>query len=117
MPRPTAPAATTGAPDANKPVHEIRHRNIRAVIWKNQTAKGAMYDVQVTRSYRDGDTWRDSHSFGYDDLLVVAKLMYDAHSAITMLRAKDKATSEHTSEPQAQPQQRAAGKRREQQAT
>jgi hypothetical protein len=85
-PSPTAPAEAAG------PVHALRHGRIRAAIWRNQTEKGAMYDVKVSRSYREGNEWRDSFSFGYTDLLVVAKLMYDAHSYISMLRAK-----EHTS--------------------
>ena len=73
----------------NKPIHTIRHRAIKVAIWKNQTTKGAMYDVKVTRGYKEDETWRDSYSFGYDDLLVVAKLMNDAHSFITAQRAKD----------------------------
>lgn len=89
MPRPT-PAATSVP---NRPIQEFRHRNIKAAIWRNQTARGAMYDVLITRSYRDGDAWRDSHSFRYDDLMIVAKLLADAHSAITTLRAKDHAAS------------------------
>ena len=49
-----------------------------------------MYDVKITRSYKEGETWHDSHSFGFDDLLVVAKLMYDAHSYISALKANDR---------------------------
>jgi hypothetical protein len=79
---------------ANKPVHTIRHRNIKAAIWKNQTTNGAMYNVTVARSYQDeGEQWHDTQSFGFDDLLVVAKLMYDAHSYINTQRSKDYAAS------------------------
>jgi hypothetical protein len=84
---PAPPPVTT----ANVPVHTIRHRNIKASIWKNQTAKGVMYDVRVTRSYKENDVWHDSTSFGYDDLMNVAKLLSDAHSVITELRRKDHA--------------------------
>jgi hypothetical protein len=41
-----------------------------------------MYNVTVSRSYKDGDTWKDSASFGPDDLLVLAKAANDAHSYI-----------------------------------
>lgn len=85
MPRPSQ----SQPQQSNVPVHTIRHRSIKASIWKNQTSKGAMYDVKVVRSYKEGDTWHDSTSFGYDDLLVVAKLMHDAHSFITGARAKE----------------------------
>ena len=75
----------------NQPVHTVRHRSIKATIWRNETEKGYMYNVTVVRSFRDGEGWRDSHSFSYDDLMNVAKLMYDAHSVISALRAKDAA--------------------------
>jgi hypothetical protein len=78
-------------PNENQPVHTVRHRNIKASIWCNQTEKGPMYKVSVVRSYREGEAWHDTHSFGYDDLMHVAKLMYDAHSVISALRAKDAA--------------------------
>src|SRR6478609_5489105 len=41
--------ATNGA---NKPVHTVRHRSIKATIWKNETSNGPMYNVTVVRSYR-----------------------------------------------------------------
>jgi hypothetical protein len=90
MARKISPAPVPATP-ANVPVHTIRHRNIKASIWKNQTAKGVMYDVRVTRSYKENDVWHDSTSFGYDDLMNVAKLLSDAHSFITELRRKDHA--------------------------
>ncbi len=79
---------------ANRPVHTIRHRSLKATVWRNETDSGTMYNVTITRSYRDKETqeWHDTHSFGYDDLMNVAKLMYDAHSVISGLRAKEGAT-------------------------
>jgi hypothetical protein len=50
-----------------------------------------MYDVKITRSYREGNEWRDSHSFGYDDILVAAKLLQDAHTFISALHEKERA--------------------------
>ena len=86
------PKQTTPASD-NRPVHTVRHRRIRATIWKNQTEKGPIYNVTVSRSFRDGDEWRDSHSFGYDDLMNLAKVLYDAHSVISALKAKERKTA------------------------
>jgi hypothetical protein len=84
--------ATSAAKQAdNRPVHEIRHRNIRATIWKNQTEKGAMYNVTVSRSYRDDSgEWHDSNSFGFSDLMNLAKALYDAHSAIASAIARER---------------------------
>jgi hypothetical protein len=82
----------TGAIDANKPLHTVRHRSIKATIWKNETANGPMYNVTIVRSYRDDSgEWKDSHSIGYDDLMNVAALMYEAHAYISSLRAKETA--------------------------
>ena len=78
---------------ANKPVHSVRHRSIKATIWKNATSNGPMYNVNVVRSYREeGGEWKDTHSIGYDVLMNVAALMYEAHAFISSLRAKDGGT-------------------------
>lgn len=84
----TAPAADSAA---NRPVQTLRHRSLKATIWRNETENGPMYNVMITRSYRDKESkeWRDTHSFSYDDLMNVAKLMYDAHSTISLLRAME----------------------------
>lgn len=84
----TTPLATAPS-NSNPPVHTVRHRNIKATIWRNQTEKGPMYNVTVARSYKDGEEWHDSHSFGYDDLMNLAKVLYDAHSFISNFRAKE----------------------------
>ena len=74
----------------NKPVHTVRHRSLKATIWKNETSNSPMYNVTVLRSYRDeGGEWKDSGSIGYDDLMNVAALMYEAHAYISELRARD----------------------------
>ncbi|MGA2440697.1 MAG: hypothetical protein ABSH08_07050 [Tepidisphaeraceae bacterium] len=77
-------------PRDNRPVHTIRHRSIKASIWRNVTAKGPVYNVIVVRGFKDGDGWKDSHSFGYDDLPIVAKLLNDCHSFITSLNERER---------------------------
>ena len=87
----------TSSDAANRPVHEVRHRNIRATIWKNQTDKGAMYNVTVSRSYRTDDgKWHDSTSFAFGDLMNLAKALYDAHSAIANEMAHGRANRTRT---------------------
>jgi hypothetical protein len=66
----------------NRPVHEIRLGRIRAAIWQNETDNGLRHNVTVSRLYKDGDDWRDSTSFGRDDLPLVAKVCDQAHSWI-----------------------------------
>jgi hypothetical protein len=78
----------------NRPIHEIRHRQIRAAIWPNPTEKGVMYSVTVSRSYKDKDgKWHDTQSFRFDDLLTVAKALTDAHSIISTMMSRDRAAS------------------------
>lgn len=57
----------------SKPAHEIRLGSIKATIWQNQSEISVRYNVSITRSYRDGDVWKDTQSFGRDDLPRVTK--------------------------------------------
>jgi hypothetical protein len=66
----------------NKPCHEIRMGRIKAAIWENGTQSGTRHNVTLSRLYRDGDQWKDSTSFGRDDLLIVARVAEAACSWI-----------------------------------
>lgn len=78
-----ATASTNGeAKGKVRPVHEIRLGRVRAAIWENQTANGVRHNVALTRIYKDGDKWKDSASFGRDDLPLVAKVADLAHTWI-----------------------------------
>jgi hypothetical protein len=83
----------------NQPLHSIRHRSLKASVWRNETEKGPMYNVTLVRSYKEGETWHDSHSFSYDDLMNAAKLLYDAHSFITVERAREAGAKAPTTRP------------------
>jgi hypothetical protein len=67
---------------AKKPVHEIRLGRIKAAIWENETQNGLLHNVTFTRLYRDEDQWKDSTSFGRDDLPLLAKVADMAHTWI-----------------------------------
>ena len=74
--------------DKTKPAHEIKLGRIKAVIWSNETEKGNRYNVQLKRIFRvdenkrgeNDNGWRETDSFGRDDLLQVAKVSDMAHS-------------------------------------
>ena len=59
-------------PPANPPAHEIRLSGIRATIWRNDTENGPRFNTTFERSYRDGEEWKSSDSFGRDDLLTLS---------------------------------------------
>ena len=65
-----------------KPVHEIRLGRIKAAIWENETQNGTRHNVTVSRLYKDGEQWKDTQSFGRDDLPLLAKVIDRAHSWI-----------------------------------
>jgi hypothetical protein len=53
-----------------------------------------MYSATITRSYRDADgQWHDATSFGFEDMLTVAKAMYDAHSFVTATITRERAAA------------------------
>ena len=60
------------APNQNQPLHRIRHGAVSASIWRQDTDKGPLYNVTFQRSYKDGDTWKHSTSFGRNELLVLS---------------------------------------------
>ncbi|MBI5934731.1 MAG: hypothetical protein HY867_13580 [Chloroflexi bacterium] len=55
---------------------------IKAAIWANPSEKGVRYNATISRLYKDGETWKNSSSFGRDDLLLASKVLDRAHSWI-----------------------------------
>ena len=65
-----------------QPVHEIRLGAVKATIWENETSVGTRHNVTVSRLYKDGDDWKQTESFGRDDLPLLAKVVDQAHTWI-----------------------------------
>ncbi len=55
-----------------QPIHKIRHGFVSASIWRQETDQGDVFNVTFQRSYKDGDNWKNSSSFGRHNLLVVS---------------------------------------------
>jgi hypothetical protein len=68
--------------NCSKPIHEVRLGSIKAAVCINETTTGFLYNVTFSRLYKDGKEWKDSSSFGRDDLPLVAKVVDQAHSWI-----------------------------------
>ncbi|MCI0457458.1 MAG: hypothetical protein L0Z62_10855 [Gemmataceae bacterium] len=79
---PPRPQSAPQEPSRPRPAHEVRLGRIKATIWSNTSETGTWYNVTLSRTYREGDEWKSSASFGRDDLLVVAKVADLAHSWI-----------------------------------
>ena len=79
---------------AKRPIQTIRYGAVRAAIWRNMIDAGnasrPVYNVTFTRSYKDGDNnWKESASFGLDDLLLLSKIADEAHTWIYKQRSAD----------------------------
>jgi len=65
-----------------KPANKFRDGGLTVTIWKNDSEKGPWYTVTTKRSYKQGEEWKEADSFGFDDLLPLAKLLDQAHTWI-----------------------------------
>jgi len=63
---------TSSSSSKNQPAHKIRHGSVSASIWRQDGEKGDIFNVTFQRSYKDGDTWKNSTSFGRNNLLVLS---------------------------------------------
>jgi hypothetical protein len=78
----------------DKPAHEVRLGAIKATIWRNDTGNSVRFNTTFARLYRDGTEWKNTSSFGRDDLLVVAKVADQAHSWISEQRQEESSAEE-----------------------
>ena len=76
-----------------RPAAEVRLGRVKAAIWRNEGTSGVWFNVTVSRLYNDGDgpgDWKQSHSFGRDDLPLVAKVCDLAHTRIFELQTAER---------------------------
>jgi hypothetical protein len=92
----------------SKPAHKLRNGVLQVTIWRNSGENGNWYTVVPTRSYKKGDdTWHETESLRFDDLLPMAKLFDLAHTWIANQQHAD-AKVRKDSERAAQESERAA---------
>ena len=63
---------------ANQPAAKFRLGYVTATVWKNTD----FYNVVLSRSYKDGDDWKDTDQLGSGDLLNAAKVLTRAEEYI-----------------------------------
>ncbi len=70
---------TTDKKETNKPVQQFRLHGISGSVFENRSEQGTPYfKVTISRTYKDGDEFKTTTSFGRDDLPVVASIAYQA---------------------------------------
>ena len=72
----------------NKPVAELRIGAVKATVWENEVGGITRHNVTFSRIYRDEERWKTTHSFGFNNLLTVAKLADQAHTLIAERNAE-----------------------------
>ena len=66
--------------ETTKPAHKIRSGGLTVTLWRRSNDKGDWYSAVPSRSYKQGDEWKETDNFGFDDLLPLAKLLDHAHT-------------------------------------
>ena len=72
----------------NKPVAELRIGAVKATVWENEVGGITRHNVTFSRIYRDEDQWKTTHSYGFKNLLTLAKLADQAHTLIAERKAE-----------------------------
>jgi hypothetical protein len=65
-------------PKANQPAAKYRLGYVTATVWKN----GDYYSVNVARSYKDGDDWKETDSLGSGDIMNAVRVLQRAEEFI-----------------------------------
>jgi len=87
MPSKYAQSAPQNRPSASaagpSPVKTLRLGRIKAAVWENSADQRTFYNVTFARTYMDEEKkFRDSDSYGRDDLLLLSKLADQAHTFV-----------------------------------
>ena len=72
----------------NKPVAELRIGAVKAAVWENEVGGLTYHNVTFSRIYPHGGQWKTTQSFGFSNLLSVAKLADQAHTLIVGRKAE-----------------------------
>ena len=93
---PSAPQSRNAPAAGPAPVKTLRLGRIKAAVWENSSDQRAFYNVTFTRTYMDDQKqFRDSDSFGRDDLLILSKLADQAHTFVCERMAGQRGEEQH----------------------
>jgi len=73
---------------SNQPTDTLRDGAIKATIWARNGEKGTFYSVEISRTYKDGETFKDSHSYSGSELLRVSRLAEQAYDRVRELKSE-----------------------------
>lgn len=64
---------------ANQPAAKYRLGYVTATVWKN----GEHFNTVISKSYKDGEDWKETDQLGSGDLLNAAKLLQRSEQFIS----------------------------------
>ncbi len=74
-----------------QPILKLQDGLLSATIWKNQRENGShRYSVTLTRSFKQGDDWRESNSFSRMEALRISRLAGFAYDEILLMVESDR---------------------------
>ena len=73
---------------ATKPVKVVRAGGIRAAVWENSVERNGVqvtvHSIQIDRTYKDGDEFKQTSRFNLQDLPKVALVAGKAYEFLTL---------------------------------
>ncbi len=74
---------------SNQPAAKIRDGVLSVTIWKNEREDDkAYYAVTLSKSYKDGEVWKETDNLNADDLLKSSNLLQQAYNKILELKTE-----------------------------
>lgn len=90
----TTPSAPVSEPTTNtKPIATFRFKGVSASVFENHSEESPekkFCRVQITRTYKAGDTFKTTNVFGRDELPIVAHVANEAWEYILSHEAASK---------------------------
>jgi hypothetical protein len=64
------------------PAEVISKGSVKAKIWKNSGSSGEWYSASLSRSYKQGDEWKETNCFGQKELPKAIEALSEAKAWI-----------------------------------
>jgi len=74
-----------------KPAAKLRDGAITATLWKKQGEHGVFFNTTIARTYKEGDAFKETNSYGGAELLRLSRLAAKAYDLELQLKAEAKA--------------------------
>ncbi|MDH5721909.1 MAG: hypothetical protein OEY94_01125 [Alphaproteobacteria bacterium] len=72
------------------PQETLRDANLKASIWRNESEQGSYFTTTLARTYKDEQgNYRDTNSFGQNDLLRLAELSRSAYNRVNEIKREE----------------------------